>query len=395
MNIQFSSLPKPLQKALLRTELLLGEKMLEYYYQLYDPETGGFYYSISSRDSAGPTPFAEGTSFVLYNLTQGGMKIPDWYKEKVLAWVLPHQDPDDGYFYETLWGKNTKGARKDRDFNYSINIIKYFCDAKPLYPLPIDRLKAAPQSSTVPEWLRGEKEIIAFMDSLDWSTKSIWHTGQKLASASNLIRAAGLYETVHTYVKAKQNPETGLWGEGLSWMNTNGAMKLSGFFRAPEHPYPHVEKMIDSVLQIYSGLEEPTEATYLWNPFVALGYAIESYGDGADALRPLLYEKGAEIVNRAVDCALLLRRPDGGYSSSITGATPTQQNYVFGLGLPNESDLDGTVIAGQRLREAIYEAFGLVCPDDYFADQNDAFWERLKNKPPVVKTLPYLKTERD
>ena len=55
-----------------------------------------------------------------------------------------------------------------------------------------------------------EKEIIAYMDSLDWSTKSIWSTGQKLSSAGSLIRAAGLFETVHEYVKTKQNPETGL-----------------------------------------------------------------------------------------------------------------------------------------------------------------------------------------
>ena len=47
-NNNFDSLPKELREALLRCDLLIGEEQLEYYYQLYDPKTGGFYYSISS-----------------------------------------------------------------------------------------------------------------------------------------------------------------------------------------------------------------------------------------------------------------------------------------------------------------------------------------------------------
>ena len=47
----FEKLPKKLQDALMRCDALAGPEQLEYYYQLYDPRTGGFYYSISSRDA--------------------------------------------------------------------------------------------------------------------------------------------------------------------------------------------------------------------------------------------------------------------------------------------------------------------------------------------------------
>jgi len=394
MNENNIALPAALREALKRADVLVGPDTLEYYYQLYDPETGGFYYSISSRDSEGATPFAEGTCFILGGLKDGGMTLPDWYKEKLSTWILPHQDPDDGYFYEDLWGKNTAGPRKDRDLTYSVDILRNFCGVEPLYPLPQERVKDNPRSASLPEYLAGEKEIVAYMDSLDWSYNSIWSTGQKLSTARSMITAAGLFEVVHDYVKARQNPGTGLWADGLGWMNTNGTMKLSGYFSDPAHPFPRMEQMIDSVLAIYSGNVPPTSATWIWNPFVALSNALRSMGGNAPAMRAKLFDKGADIVNCAIDNALLLRRADGGFASNINRATPTQQGYVFGLGLADESDVDGTVIAGHRLRDTMHSVFGVQCTHDYHLAGEAEFWERLKNKPPVKKTLPYIECKK-
>lgn len=384
-NISFSP---ELSAALKRCDVLVGKDTLEYYYNLYDPATGGFYYSISSRDAEKMTPFAEGTRFVLESLLDGGLTLPDWYKEKVSAWILPHQDPADGYFYEDLWGKNTAGPRKDRDLTYSADILTRMCGVQPLYPLPQERIRSKSGNASLPEYLAGEREMRAYLDSLDWSVKSIWGTGQKLSSAVSLITAAGLYDFVHDYVKAKQNPDTGLWGEGLGWMNTNGAMKLSAYFRDPAHPYPRMETMIESVLRICQGDVPPTSATWIWNPFVALNNALHSMGENAGEMREKLLCKGADIVNAAIDNAMLLKRADGGFASGIHRATPTQQGYLFGYGLAEESDMDGTVIAGQRLRATIHSVFGACCSHDYYREYEEEFWHRLRTKPPVTKTLP-------
>lgn len=388
MSEKNASFSPELTAALKRCDVLVGKDTLEYYYNLYDPATGGFYYSISSRDAERMTPFAEGTRFVLESLLDGGLTLPDWYKEKVSAWILPHQDPADGYFYEDLWGKNTAGPRKDRDLTYSADILTRMCGVQPLYPLPQDRIRSKSGDASLPEYLAGEREMREYLDGLDWSVKSIWGTGQKLSSAVSLITAAGLYDFVHEYVKAKQNPDTGLWGEGLGWMNTNGAMKLSAFFRDPAHPYPRMETMIESILSIYQGEVPPTSATWIWNPFVALNNALHSMGGNAGAMREKLLRKGADIVNAAIDNALLLKRADGGFASSIHRATPTQQGYLFGYGLADESDMDGTVIAGQRLRATIHSVFGASCSHDYYREYEEEFWQRLRTKPPVTKILP-------
>ena len=383
------NLPEKLREALERLKLLVDEDQLEYFYQLYDPKTGGFYYSLSSRDSEEMTPFSEGTCFVQEALLAGGMELPDWYKKKVGEWILGHQDESDGFFYEDLWGKITSGPRLNRDLMYSKSILKR-CGYTPRYTLPEDRIKkeGVESNSTLPEFLESEEKMKEYLDSLDWSQKGVWSTGQKLSTSGTLIKAAGLYEFVHDYIKSKQNPETGLFGEGLGWMNTNGAMKLSAYFCNTDHPYPNPELAIESVKKLYAGDVPPTSATFIWNPFVLLSRILGYAGENTERLRGLLLDVGADIVNRAIDCALLLRRDDGGFAGSLTKGSKLQQGYLYGHGLRWESDLDGTLIAGQRLYDFIHTVFGVKAPKDYYKAKTDEFFERCRNKPEIVKTLP-------
>lgn len=385
----FNSLPEELKAALLRCDLLAGEEQLEYFYQLYDPKTGGFYYSISSRDSEEMTPFAEGTRFSLEALQMGGLTLPDWYKEKVGNWILNHQDPEDGFFYEDLWGTETRkwGNRINRDLAYSVDILRSYCGINPKYKLPQDRLRSGEEAKNVPDFLESEKKMLEYLDSRDWSQKGVYGTGSGLATRRSLITAAGLLPIVQDYIVKKQNKKTGLWGDGLGWNNTNGAMKLSGYF-TKDFPYPHIEEAVDSVIELFGGEIPPDNATWIWNPFVMLEKALETNTDKAAEMRSLLNKKGADIVNRAVDCALKLKRADGGFAGLLSRGSARQQGFLYGHGLSGESDLDGTLIAGPRLRESIYRVLGVAPSHDYYKKFNDEFWERIKNKPEIVKTLP-------
>ncbi|MBQ8879998.1 MAG: hypothetical protein IJY69_04060 [Clostridia bacterium] len=385
----YDALPNDLKEALKRCDILAGVDQLELFYNLYDPKTGGFYHTISSRDTEGMTPFGEATYFVLEALRAGGITLPDWYKKKVGNWVLNHQDEGDGFFYEELWGKITSGGRLHRDLSYNNGILE-MCDIKPKYPLPAERIKNRAENeeiASIPDYLSSKEALIAHLDSLPWDSAHIWGTCGNLASARSLITAAGLRYTVTEYAIKKQNPETALWGEGLSWMNTNGAMKISGFFDE-EHPFPMVDKVIDSFIKLYTGDIPPSSATWIWNPFVMLNAVIGTHKKDAGKIRELLYERGAEIVNCAVDNALKLKKADGGFASSPSGAIGYVQGYLMGLGLPDESDIDGTLIAGYRLRNSIHYAFGIQPDKTYYAKYNDEFWEKCKNKAPVSKIYP-------
>ncbi len=390
--MEFKSLPEKLQAALKRSDVLVGKKTLDFYSELYDPETGGFYYSGSSRDMEKMTPFAEGTYFVLNAIRNGGITLPEWYKEKVTGWLIPHQDEADGYFYETLWGKITKGARINRDLIYSRLIIKSFCGRELLYKTPDERIAAAAdksKNSVIPEHLQSVGAVTRYLDSLDWSTRSIWGTGQTLATQAGLIRAAGLEDTVCNYIISRQDKDTGLWGGELTWNNTNGTMKLSTFFQNEAHPFPLADKMIESVKRVFKSGIDPNLATNIWNPFVAITCALASVGEKrAEELRSLLYECGADMVNFAIDAAEKLRKPDGGFSSFQGGSIARQQGYLFGAGLPEESDLDGTVIAGHLLRGQMHSVFGVEADSTYLKEYGEEFWSKCKIKAPIVKTMP-------
>lgn len=243
--------------ALDRLDQFIGKDVVQWAINLYDPETGGFYTSSSSRDYEPFTPYAESTYFVTDILRAGGImdaaSTPQWWKDKVGKWVQSHQSEADGYFYEAFFGPYTSGVRRNRDLQYSVGLLNRV-GYKPLYKTPQERLKEAeelkaaenaqPQATpapqktpSVPAHLQSEANFIAYLDSQDWSSKGIWNTGNKLSSESSVIKSAGLWEVANKYIVEKQNPETGLWGEGLTYNNTNGAMKLASFFDK-EHPYP-------------------------------------------------------------------------------------------------------------------------------------------------------------
>ena len=122
---------------------MISDKVVTWMADLYDPETGGFYYSNSGRNTVGYLPDIESTFNILSMLETSGMldhlgtnykKLPDWFLKKMAIWVKDMQDPN-GYFYHPQWGKaltDTNSNRRSRDLNYGITII-YAANMKPTY----------------------------------------------------------------------------------------------------------------------------------------------------------------------------------------------------------------------------------------------------------------------
>ena len=50
--------------------------------------------------------------------------------------------------------------------------------------------------------------------------------------------------------------------------------------------------------------------------------------------------------------------------------------------------MDGTVIAGHRLRSTIHSVFDVPCTHDYYRKYETEFWNRIQTKASIVKTLP-------
>ena len=114
---------------------LFSDQLISWIADLYDPVTGGFYFSNSGRNTVGYLPDIEATFNVLSiiegtgitdHLGGGYNNLPDWFLEKMAIWVKDMQDPN-GYFYHPQWGKeltDTKLNRRSRDLRYGLSIIK-------------------------------------------------------------------------------------------------------------------------------------------------------------------------------------------------------------------------------------------------------------------------------
>ena len=370
-----------------KLDALVGTEVLDFLYEVYDSERGAFYYTKSGSLDKELLPDIEASYFSILTLEAGGIfkdGYPDFFKNKLASWIKEKQSEEDGYFYLPQWGK-TSGSRRDRDLNFALEILKRLGE-KPLYKTPHERFHDAALSANMPVYLTSEEEFIKWLDSMSFENASIWATGNTISSAADQIKSAGLLDCAREYVLKKQNKETGLFGDGLNFMNSNGTMKLSFLFDE-DFKFPNLYRAVESIINIIKNTEIPSDVaiTFIWNPFVALNNIKASYKALPEDVSSLIYDNADLLIDFAYNNALLFKREDGGFSEYPDKGLPViQGNAKIGDGRL-ESDLDGTVIASARVRESVYELFGIENTKDYYAPCRKEFLEKLKNKPAIIK----------
>ncbi len=119
--------------ALKKHYAIFDERFYLWLADLYDPETGGFYYSNSARDTVGYLPDLESTRQALTFLDNAGMSsadggwnyaISDSMAKAVAEFVKGLQSREDGYFYHPQWvGLTTTISRLSRDADWAIVLL--------------------------------------------------------------------------------------------------------------------------------------------------------------------------------------------------------------------------------------------------------------------------------
>ena len=111
-----------------------GSRIVEWLANLYDPVTGGIYYSRSARDNEPFLPDIESTaqaiSFLLNNNAISDRNIlPNELKIKFIEFAKSLQSPRDGYFYHPQWPQSREELANDRygrDIGWSTTTITNF-----------------------------------------------------------------------------------------------------------------------------------------------------------------------------------------------------------------------------------------------------------------------------
>ena len=265
---------------------IYGDNLIIWLADLYDPVSGGFYYSNSARDNDGYLPDIESTAQVLDNLRENGMfsyvqndlqeALPEEFKQGIIRFIKERQNPN-GYFYHPQWSvelANSLLSRRARDLTKGISALKAL-GASPTYDTPLgdkgDGLDAygnpvsgavpssasmtgrlgyssaaavskviAASSVMVPSHLVSDVTFKAWLDTLDLNGDS-YTIGNNISSQTpeiigrdKVLRAQGanylLSQILIDWLNDHCYASTGHWNDVADYEGTNGLLKISGCY---------------------------------------------------------------------------------------------------------------------------------------------------------------------
>ncbi|MBQ8322023.1 MAG: hypothetical protein IJX92_06635 [Clostridia bacterium] len=400
---------------------------------LYDPITGGFYFSNTGRDNYTYLPDIESTVQVLNHLRSGGMfdsvggsyatALSEDIKAALLNFAKGLQSSKDGYFYHPQWGEDIIDARRGRDLGWATQLIKAL-GGKPKWTTPggVEGELGAPGASTasaltarltdsgvcavsklvsvtayLPEHLRSLDKWETYIIGLDICDDP-YTAGNTLAAQHNEISAAGeeYIDYLTNYLTIKQNKETGFWGEGVSYVTMNGFMKLSHSYTYYDRVIPEVEKALASTIEILLTTDTDEVDLHVCNTYNTwvnfsqiLDSAKETGGEELVAsLRAIIFEKAPDLIKITYDKILTHKRTEGGFSYFEKKPCNASQKAPVACATSPESDVNATAICTTGIVTNIFTALGvkkvpLYCDIDYVI-----FSKIIENRDPIVKNAP-------
>ena len=361
---------KEIADAVKQLNSLWDERVYEWLASLWDGEAGGFYYSISARDNEGFYPDMESTAQAQGSLTSMGIiydlsVIPDSMKKKMVKFMKAKQDPEDGYFYHSQWGKDVTTSRRGRDLNHATGIIKKY-GGKPLYPTALERIEAASssgntesESSTVPEHLRSKEAFIEYLESLNINGIDMpgnsYPIGHRIGAQANEIEKAGLTDVCIDFLNSTQKAN-GFWEDHLDHGTSNGAMKISCIYVRFKKPFPNIMTAFKSALDVLLADLPIGAITSVFNPpYTLLNFIeiMESTGDteNLEMARALLRENAVKLLNLTYERLIPFKKPDGSFSYCKTCSSFWSQGKQVALRDAFESDVNANSLAnGSKVR---------------------------------------------
>ena len=304
---------------------LYTDDMIDWFANLYDPVTGGFYYSNSARNNEGYLPDLESTYQTLGFIATSGMisgKIQDFIpkdmQKQLVAFTKGLQDSKNGYFYHPQWSRDDSDAhpeRLGRDISNAVKILAYFGEI-PLYDAPdgtvgenrrgttpasklterlsssrvsaVSKVVAVSGESGVPEYLLNEDNFRTYLAKYDGKMKNedpskvdAYWVGNLLESMATQIvkrdeelKGSGqcLAKIATDWLTSYQDPETGLWEpyEGQEYDCVNGILKISSAYNKMGYPVPNGLKLLNYAIDAITSTADPHHVCCVLNTWYAI-----------------------------------------------------------------------------------------------------------------------------
>lgn len=382
---------KSLQEVLRELDGEFDKSIVDWMISLYDPKSGGTYYSCSARDNDQFAPDIESVTQIASAMRILGLTTdtpdnkygsPEWYNKRAVQFIRERQDPDDGYFYDPQYKTIANKAKIERNTSFALSFLRRNYDAEPFYKTPMQRvaektdLKAAEAKNvntgvgvyeSKESFLRWLDEITAKRNSYCW--------GSDIASAHSIIKAYGHEETLVDWLKERQYPN-GTWEKEFDMTAVNGALKMCGFFNQSNGYYPNYRNYIRNVIE-FTKTFDPVTAAATWNPLGSTRVIINNLPELDTDLRAELDAGIIEMISNVIVKMRLFRQPDGGYGYLRKGSSTYSNDVVVSLGSP-EGDVNAMTLIALTYSEA-YELSGTPITR-VLKKYSDYYWEKMKER---------------
>ena len=400
-----------------------SEKLVDWIVNLYDPESGGFYFKKSSKDTLGFLPDRESTANCIGMLRTMGVIgddpkewLTDEMIDKMTEFARKYYNPNDGFWYELPWGEYVNESKRGYESSGASQVLKYLGK-----PIAEKSSGASLNSFCAPNLLNGEinsdslcenvlnnpletepeislnemsveqrysslENFRLWLDSLDIT--NVYTTGSLLLTNLGSVRSAGdeYFDCLMEYIEEHMNPrtgffskidpETGDWIDEIDYDAMSGTYKVSAIYaesfyaslKGRYYTMPYFDKLMENTMKVMLSDESGWHACDLANPWSLIRNARYSQKDvlGNPLYKAALdsyYEKLPELLLNTKEKILALLCEDGSYSYYAYTGAGGNKGVLQGLNI-REGEMSGASMI-VSVRKQIYNVLGLPLADMY------------------------------
>ena len=323
--------------------------------------------------------------------------LPEWMGERIVKFTKGLQHPN-GYFYHPQWtveDTDSKPHRRGRDLMWSNSILRNY-GVMPTYDTP-DGVKGERPAEIVvaPGAVKSEgskivyaphlqsgKAFREYLEKVDIRKSSYW-AGSLLASQLNQIARRNeelggeIYTEMFDWLESNYNADYGHWDfrepgteEFIPYHGQNGLFKISFVYNQARRPLPDIDKSIQVAIDgIFSDAPvgivcDVYNSWYTLSSLMGNIMVTHSKEEGERKIaeiRQRLYKQAVVGILKTRDKIKDFRRPDGAFGYMRYGKknVPVSQDMPVTLPGLEESDVNGTIIAGPQLINFSMDVLGL------------------------------------
>ena len=416
------------------------QKTVAWLANLYDPETGGFYFSNSARNNLGYLPDLESTAQALgivesILIGYEGTLI-DFFGEditsKFVSFAKDMQASDNGYFYHPQWSReltDEQSLRRERDLLNALEILDSF-GALPKYDTPNGRLGEMDVVSVsaltyplnrsmtlsvskmvssivsndifVPGYLRSKADFEAYLSGLDilGNTSKVCDTlisqMEQIVAVDKQLGESGadysLSEICAQWLNENQNKANALWqkrGVEITSESVRNAQKIVKIYNRLNINIPRpsllIKTIVDYTKTIDGNFEDISEMSDVWILLSSVATNLNNNTYEGSTVIHSLYVNIPYLLDFTLNNLAQFSKSDGSFSSARTASPSESHGMPIALGNCDEGDINATIVATKNLWLSIFNVLGMGSVPLFSTSERMVFHETLLDMGVIIK----------